>query len=218
VLEVHDLPPELFGRGKTRILAEISKADAWYKLAHSDPHRDRGASVGEAALSERVYQPTQYRTLSRKLAPSLHVSGGALSIAGGLGVWVRATELMATGLAPAEVMTTWGYDGWPGIAIAALGALTMIASVTWLLRFLVPKLVPIASSIALAALVGWQLPVIDREAAALADQAREQIDFVAFHAGYGWGAWCMLAGAVIAVLGSVAGVLREIDVRRGIPG
>ena len=174
--------------------------------------------MGEAVVSERVYQPSAYKTFSRKLAPSLNLIGGAVAIAGGLGVWLRATELTAEGLAPTEVTTTMGYESWPGIAIAAAGAVTLLGAMTWLLKFLIPKLVPVLSSIALAVLVGWQLPLIDRDAAALADQAREQIDFVAFHAGYGWGAWCMLAGAVIAVLGSAAGVLRELDVRRGIPG
>ena len=133
-------------------------------------------------------------------------------------MWVRATELSSEGIAPTEVTATWGYDATPGVAIAILGGLTMIAALTWLLRFLLSKLLPVASSIALAVLVGWQLPLIDKDAAALAEQARRQVDFVAFHAGYGWGAWCMLAGAVVAVLGSVAGILREIDVRKGIPG
>jgi hypothetical protein len=174
--------------------------------------------VGEAALSDRVYKPTEYRTFSRKLAPSLNVVGGVLAVAGGLGVWMRATELSQEGLAPTEVATTMGYADWPGVAIAGLGALLALSSVIWLLRFRILKLLPIVYSIALAALVGWQLPQIDRDAAAIADTARENIDFVAFHAGYGWGAWCMLAGAVLAVLGSVAGFLRELDVRKGISG
>lgn len=174
--------------------------------------------MGEAALSERVYQPTEYRTFSRKLAPSLNVVGGALAIAGGLGVWMRATELTQDGLAPTEVALTMGYSEWPGVAIAALGGLTLLSSVLWLLRFRILKLLPLLYSVALAVLVGWQLPRIDGDAASLAEQAREQIDFVAFHAGYGWGAWCMLAGAVLAVLGSLAGLLRELDVRKGIPG
>jgi hypothetical protein len=174
--------------------------------------------LGEAAVSERVFQPTQYRTFSRKLAPSLDVIGGALAIAGGLGVWMRATELAQSGLAPTQVAVTMGYSDWPGVAIAALGALTLASSVLWLLRFRILKLLPLLYSLALAGLVGWQLPQIDRDAAAVAEQAREHIDFVAFHAGYGWGAWCMLAGAVFAVLGSVAGLLRELDVRKGIPG
>jgi hypothetical protein len=174
--------------------------------------------VGEAALSERVYKPTEYTTFSRKLAPSLNVVGGALAIAGGLGVWVRATELAQEGLAPVEVASRMGYAAWPGVAIAGLGGLLIVSSITWLLRFRILKLLPLVYSIGLAVLVGLQLPQIDRDAAALADQARENIDFVAFHAGYGWGAWCMLAGAVVAVLGSVAGVLRELDVRKGIPG
>lgn len=174
--------------------------------------------MGEAALSERVYEPTQYRTFSRKLAPSLNVFGGALALAGGLGVWLRATELAQDGLAPTVVALTMGYSDWPGIAIAALGGLTLMSSALWLLRGRILKLLPLLYSVALAVLVGWQLPAIDRDAASLAEQARERIDFVVFHAGYGWGAWCMLAGAVIAVLGSIAGVLRELDVRKGIPG
>jgi hypothetical protein len=172
--------------------------------------------VGEAALSERVYKPTEYKTFSRKLAPSLHVLGGALAIAGGLGVWVRATELAQEGLAPVEVASHMGYSEQAGIAIAAVGGALVLSSIAWLLRFRILKLLPLLASIALAVLVGSQLPRIDSSAAALAEQAREQIDFVAFHAGYGWGAWCMLAGAVLAVLGSLAGVLRELDVRKGI--
>jgi len=172
--------------------------------------------VGEAALSERVYQPTEYRSFSRKLAPSLSVMGGALAIAGGLGVWVRATELATEGLAPVEVASTMGYQDWSGLAIVGLGALTLLSSVTWVLRFRILKLLPILYSLALAGMVAWQLPLIDKDAASLATQARDQIDFVAFHAGYGWGAWCMLAGAVIALLGSTAGFLRELDVRRGL--
>lgn len=174
--------------------------------------------MGEAALSDRVFQPTEYRTFARTLAPSLNVLGGALAIAGGLGMWVRATELATEGLAPVEVASTMGYADWPGIAIAALGGLTVLSSVLWLLRFRILKLLPVLYSIGVGVMVGWQLPVIDRDAAALAEQAREQIDFVAFHAGYGWGAWCMLAGAILALLGSTAGILREIDVRKGIGG
>lgn len=174
--------------------------------------------MGEAALSERVYRPTEYKTFSRKLAPSLNVLGGALAIAGGLGVWVRATELAQEGLAPAEVVVRMGYGHIRGPVIAAVAGILVLTSVAWLLRFRILKLLPLLSSIALAVLVGWQLPQIDGEAAALASQARENIDFVAFHAGYGWGAWCMLAGAILAVLGSLAGLLRELDVRKGIPG
>lgn len=172
--------------------------------------------MGETALAERVYRPTEYRTFSRKLAPSLNVVGGSLAIAGGLGVWVRATELAQDGIAPVEVATTMGYTQSPGVAIAGLGALLVLGSITWLLRGRILKLLPLLCSIALGVLVGWQLPQIDRDAAALADQARTQIDFIAFHAGYGWGAWCMLAGAVVAVLGSIGGLLRELDVRKGI--
>lgn len=174
--------------------------------------------MGEAALAERVYKPTEYKTFSRKLAPSLSFIGGALAVAGGLGVWVRATELAQEGLAPVEVASHMGYSEQTGIAIAAVGGALVVSSVVWLLHFRILKLIPLLSSIALAVLVAAQLPRIDASAAALAERAREEIDFVAFHAGYGWGAWCMLAGAVLAVLGASAGVLRELDVRKGISG
>jgi hypothetical protein len=183
--------------------------------ASSTAPPETGADAPAATESAR---PTAYRTFSRKLAPSLTALGSLLAIAGGVGVWVRATEVTTEGLAPTQVATIMGYESWPGVAIAVLGGLAFLGSVAWLLNLLLLKALPVLYSIGIAALVAWQLPQIDRDAAALAEAARDNIDFVAFHAGYGWGAWCMLGGAVLVVLGSIAGILREIDVRRGIPG
>lgn len=192
------------------------------RRAVSDPAPD--ATVAQPDNEERAVPatdtttPTAYRTFSRKLAPSLTALGSLLVVAGGVGVWVRATEIATEGLAPTQVATVMGYESWPGVAIAVLGGLAFVGSVTWLLDLVVLKALPVLYSVGIAGLVAWQLPQIDRDAAALAASARENIDFVAFHAGYGWGAWCMLGGAVLVVLGSIAGILREIDVRRGIPG
>lgn len=167
------------------------------------------------AVPARESSPTSYRTFSRKLAPALTAFGGALALAGGLGEWVRATKLEAVGGTPEEVATIWGYSDWPGIAIAALGALAIAGAATWLMSMRIIKLLPILYSIAVIALVAWQLPLVNNEAAGLAATARGELDFVTFHAGYGWGAWLMLAGAVLLFLGSTAGILRELDVRRG---
>lgn len=159
--------------------------------------------------------PTGYRTFSHKLAPGMTAFGGALALAGGLGQWVRATRVTTEGAAAEQVATTWGYADWPGVAIAVLGALALASAVTWLMSLRVIKLLPLIYSAGVIGLVSWQLPLIDQEAARLATDARAEIDFVVFHAGYGWGAWLMLVGAVMLFLGSTAGVLREMDVRRG---
>lgn len=171
----------------------------------------------EAVGDPRAATPTGYRTFSRKLAPGLTAIGGALVLVGAFGTWVRATKLVTEGLPPEQAAVTMGYEDWPGIALAILGGLALLASVTWLMSLLVVKALPIAYSIAIAALLVWQMPLIDDQAAALAASAQEELDFITFHAGYGWGVWCMLAGAIALLLGTTAGILREIDVRRGIP-
>jgi len=162
--------------------------------------------------------PTSYRTFSRKLAPSLTALGGALVAIGGLGQWLRATKLEAEGLGIEQVASTWGYEDWPGIAIGVLGVLALASAATWLMSLRILKVLPVLYTAAIIALVAWQLPLVDEEAARLATAAREELDFVTFHSGYGWGAWFMLAGAVLLFLGLTAGILREIDVRRGVPG
>ncbi|HEV3472922.1 MAG TPA: hypothetical protein VG408_06910 [Actinomycetota bacterium] len=161
--------------------------------------------------------PTAYRTFSPKLAPGLTAIGGALALAGGLGTWIRATKLVTEGFASEEAAVTMGYEDWPGIAIAVLGGLAVLASVTWLMSLLLVKVLPVAYSVGIAALVAWQMPLINDRAAALAASAQQELDFIAFHAGYGWGVWCMLAGAIALLLATTAGILREIDIRRGIP-
>ena len=179
--------------------------------------RQPSVSAPDVTVDTEVAAPTAYRTFSRKLAPGLTAIGGALALAGGLGTWVRATKLVSEGLAAEQTAITMGYEKWPGIAIAVLGGLALLASVTWLMSLLIIKMLPVVYSVAIVALVVWQMPLIDDQAAALAADAQNELDFIMFHAGYGWGVWCMLAGAVLLLLGTTAGILREIDVRRGIP-
>lgn len=171
----------------------------------------------EVAVDPGTTTPTAYRTFSRKLAPGLTAIGGALALVGGLGTWVRATKLVSEGIPAEQTAVTMGYEDWPGIAIAVLGGLALLASVTWLMSLLILKVFPVAYSIAITALLVWQMPLIDERAATLAADAQQELDFITFHAGYGWGVWCMLAGAIALLLGTTAGILREIDVRRGTP-
>ncbi len=202
------------------MFTKLENAAAWYKLVRIDPRRP-GGWMGDTTATRHgdldTVAPTAYRTFSRKLAPGLTAIGGALVSAGALGTWVRATKLVTEGITPEQAAVTMGYEDWPGIALAILGGLALLASVTWLMSLLIVKTLPVAYSIAIAALLVWQMPLIDDRAAALAANAQEELDFITFHAGYGWGVWCMLAGAIALLLGTTAGILREIDVRRGIP-
>jgi hypothetical protein len=168
--------------------------------------------------STDAISPTAYRTFSRKLAPSLTAFGGVLVLAGGLGQWVRATKLEAGALSIEQVAATWGYEDWPGVALGVLGALALASAATWLMSLRVVKLLPLVYTVVIIGLVAWQLPLMDQEAARLATAAREELDFVTFHSGYGWGAWFMVAGSILLFLGCTAGVLREVDVRKGVPG
>jgi len=178
------------------------------------PAGGRAASRPEAPASS----PTSYRTLSRKLPTSLTALGGTLALLGGLGTWARATELAAEDLAPEEVRVAMGYAEPIGIGIAVAGGAAIIASLAWLTPRLLPKLVPFALAATIIGLVASRLPEIDSTARAWAVEAREgSVEFLSFHAGFGWGAWCMLAGSVALALAVGAGVLRELDLRRGIP-
>jgi hypothetical protein len=182
--------------------------------------------VGDAAIETPAMSaeeqrasasPLAYRTFSPKLAPGLTAVGGALGILGGLGAWVYASRTATEGLAPERAATAMGYSEAAGIAVAALGAVAIGSAFIWTTRWLIPKLIPLATSLALATVVAWKLIDIDRDAAALADQARNgTLGFEAYHAGFGWGAWSMLAAAAVVVLGTIVGILRELDIRRGI--
>ena len=194
-----------------RLRRERSSADPAEATSESEP----------AAAEDPL--PLAYQTFSSKLAPTLTALGGLIAIAGGLGVWVRAVRLETEGLPPEEVATQLGYNSPEGLSIAVFGAIAALTSWLWLRRrpvfkivpSLVTKLLPLLSSAGVIALVAWQLPLIDGEAQALAQEAIADANFVTFHAGLGWGAWCMAAAAVLLFLGSIVGILREIDLRKG---
>lgn len=140
-------------------------------------------------------------------------------MAGALGAWIRTSQVVSEGLPEEQVGAVMGYHADWGRAIAVVAALATISSVLWLRRGLIMKLVSSAACLGVIGLAAVRLPVINDQAAGLAYQARTgEIDFISFHAGFGWGAWCLIVGAVALFLGVSAGVLRELDVRRGIAG
>ena len=193
------------------------------RLRRGRPAEEPAAAVETEAVEAEEPLPLAYKTFSPKLAPALTAVGGLIAIAGGLGVWVRAVRLETEGLPPEEVVARFGSDSPEGLSIAVFGAVAALTSWLWLRRrpffemipSLIAKLLPTISSVGAIALIAWQLPLIDQDARDLAQQAISDANFVSFHAGLGWGAWCMVAAAVLLFLGTGVGILREIDLRRG---
>jgi hypothetical protein len=163
--------------------------------------------------------PAGYKPFSKKLAPGLIALSGAVSVAGALGAWIRTSQVQADGLPEEQVAAVMGHEADWGRAIALVAAIAMISSLVWLRRSLWLKLASVIVCAAVIGLAAWRLPIIDDAAAGLANQARTgEIDFISFHAGFGWGAWFLVIGAVGLFLGISAGILRELDIRRGIDG
>jgi hypothetical protein len=177
--------------------------------------------VGGRTAERREAQPispTSYRTLSKKVPSSLTALGGTLALLGGLGTWARATQLSAEGISPEQVRAVMGYSEPAGVAIAVVGGAALLSSIAWVTSRLLTKLLPVVLSGTIIGLIAWRIPMIDRTARAWVVDAREgPLDFVNFHAGFGWGAWLMIVAAVALGLGAFAGILRELDVRRGTP-
>ena len=196
------------------------------EAAIADAERSKSKGRVRAFLARRKERseragavPAGYQPFSRKLAPGLIAAGGALSLAGALGTWIRTSQVVSESLPEEQVGAVMGYDSDWGRVMAVVAAISLVSAVVWLWRNLWFKLASLAAAIATIVLTAWRLPIINEHAAGLANQARTgEIDFISFHAGFGWGAWCLIVGAVALFLGMSAGVLRELDVRRGIGG
>jgi hypothetical protein len=115
-----------------------------------------------------------------------------------------------------------GYNDPEGLTIAVFGALAVLTALLWtrqrpifkVVPAFVMKLIPLLLSLAIVGLAAWQLPLIDRSAQTLAAEAVQDASFSNFHAGLGWGAWCLIVAGVTLFLGSVVGIFRELDLRR----
>lgn len=174
-------------------------------------------------------RPTAYRTFSPRLAPSLTAVGALCAAAGALGIWVRATEVSAAGAFPEVAAVVPGHADPAGWALFTLALVVALGAVAWTGRGIrvgagksaaaVPgewlRAVQVVLAAVLVVSVTNRLLVSDGLAAGLVEEARASADFAGFHAGFGWGSWMLLLGAVLVTLGTVVGVLRQMDVGRG---
>ena len=115
------------------------------------------------------------------------------------------------------VMGTSRTIGW---MIAALGALVIAGAFTWFMRGRLFKLVPVVGGLALAFMVARQIVILASERQEMLTDAtaklRKGADVTTIYSAiFGWGTWLMLAGAVLVVVGVIAGILRELDLMRG---
>ena len=157
-----------------------------------------------------------YRTFPSRLPVVLTALGGGLIALGSLGASVRASAVARLNDDPKTVRLIMGYHAKAAWVVAGLAVLLTASALVWLRRSLTLKLAAIAVAVVTGALVAGRLQSFDDRAAILAETARRSPDFVGFHAGFGWGAWCMLVGIIFAGFGLMIGLLRELDVRRGV--
>ena len=163
---------------------------------------------------------TEYKPFSEQLPGALTGLGGALTILGALGVWIRATVsgVSSSFQAPEEVERIMGHADKIGWGLAAFGLLALAGSRAWSFRDFLPKLIPITSALVIAGVVARQLLLLQDRYKGMVSKAVEtaktQAEAGIYHAGYGWGAWILIAAAVLLVLGVFAGLMRELDIRK----
>lgn len=164
--------------------------------------------------SAREATSLEYRGFSRRLPAALAGLGGALAIPGGLGSWIRTSY----GAGPAGAGPSTAFAGASvesGWFLAAIGSAVIAASVLWL-RGRVEVQPLVGSALLLAVGAGWRIALLESRTEQLAREAASSQGVGYFQASYGWGAWLLLVAAVLAALGGVAAILREIDARKGL--
>jgi len=159
-----------------------------------------------------------YRTFPARLPVLLTALGGGFVVLGSLGVSVRASAVTRLRDDPKTIQVFMGYSQSVGWILAGLGLALAVASLAWLGRGRLLKLAPVFLTVIVGALAAGRIVSFNDRAAQWADAARRAPTFIGYHAGPGWGAWCLLLGAILAAFGLLVGVLRELDLRKGLPG
>lgn len=159
-----------------------------------------------------------YRTFPARLPAVLCMIAGAFGVLGALGSGVRATAMAAAREQPQQVDVLMGYRAGLGWVLALLAALLGVSAFAWLAARKGLKLGAASVAVAFTILAALRLSFFDRRAAEWAEAAQRRPDFVGYHAGLGWGAWLLLAAAIVAGFALLVGALRSLDVRKGIRG
>ncbi|MGH2812416.1 MAG: hypothetical protein ACRDI1_06860 [Actinomycetota bacterium] len=188
-------------------------------MADVDVEQQAAGRWSELVTSVDTVSPLEYQSFSSRLPAALTATGGVLAILGGLGAWVRATE--TTGATVEEVEVLMGHTSGLGWLIAGLGLVAMVSAFAWFGRQLLLKLVPIAASVAIGAVAVERLIALTGIYQRMISEASESLKRTAeadsvFNAGFGWGAWFLMLALVPLLLGTLVGVLRELDLWKGI--
>lgn len=159
-----------------------------------------------------------YRTFPARLPAVLSMIAGTFGVLGALGAGVRASSVATTQDEPRQVAVLMGHRDGMGWVIAVLAVLLGLSAIAWLGRRKVLKLGAAGVALAFGVLAGVRLDFFDRRAGELAEAAQRQPDFAGYHAGLGWGAWMLLAAAIVAAFALLVATLRSLDLRKGLPG
>jgi hypothetical protein len=153
-------------------------------------------------------------SLSPALAPTLTIAAGTLTALGALGTWVRTSIAAVGGADPTSAETVVGRAEGGGPVVLVLGVLAVVAGAGWVASRVELRRVAAFATVLLLAVTAGTVVAIDRRAREVVEAAGSDPAFSAFHAGFGWGAWLVLLGAVAAALALLAGGLAALDRKR----
>src|SRR2546430_4511271 len=132
---------------------------------------DVGAS-GQAAV---------YRTFPHRIAPLLVSVGGVLAFIGGLGAWIRATEVRSEGVAPQWVGMLWGYAEPTGRAIAILAGVAVFIAIVGSFTEFLPRFSVEAAALVLFAVSLTRLLTLNSKSSELATAAKQDPTFLSYN-------------------------------------
>lgn len=159
-----------------------------------------------------------YRTFPARSSAVLCAVAGVLGVLGALGAGVRASAVATARDDPEQVGVLMGHASALGWILAVLALVVGLSAIVWVRGGRATKLAASAATVAFVVLTGVRLAALDARASEWAHAALRDPDFAGYHAGFGWGAWVLLTGAVFAVFALLVAALRAIDLRKGLPG